>query len=141
MSYACRVVVEDGLLPASEEPRRSENTGRLSTPMSTIATADRTPGRRCTPPAQPCPAPPLLGVPASVSRRSRRLSVRIPRKPSIAGSRVIAASTVATTVVAEAIAMPFRKLMPPGTGDDQRRRDHHGRVGAAAGGAPAVHPG
>jgi hypothetical protein len=111
-SYACRVVVEDGLLPASEEPRRRENTGNVRTPMSTIATADSSPGRRWTTLAQRCHTPPLLGVPAAVRRRSRRLSVRIPRMPSRAGSRVIAASTVATTVVAEAMAMPFRKLMP-----------------------------
>ena len=85
-----------------------------STAMTAAAVTAKTAGLRSTVPDQRAhsPAEPGAGAPAASRRRCRRLSTRIPNTPSSAGSRVTAASTVNTTVSAEATARPFRKLTP-----------------------------
>ena len=82
--------------------------------MTAAAATARIVGLRSTVLAQRAhmPAAPGAGAPEASRRRCRRLSTRIPKTPSSAGSRVTAASTVKTTVSAEATARPFRKLTP-----------------------------
>jgi hypothetical protein len=112
-SYALRVVLAAGSLPWSEEPSRSDSTGAESASMMISATAARGLGCRSTKPAQRAQKPlacTSCGPSKASRRRSRRLSTRVFMKPSIAGSRVIAASTLNSTISAAETPMPLRKL-------------------------------
>ena len=96
------------------EPKAEHRDGEHPTITAAAVTA-KTAGLRSTVPDQRAHSPAGTGggSPGGRSaRRCRRLSTRIPNTPSSAGSRVTAASTVNTTVSAEAIARPFRKLTP-----------------------------
>jgi hypothetical protein len=113
MSYALRVVVPVGLLPWSEEPSRSDSAGIASVAITTTATAASERGCRWRKPDQRAAAPvadSVRGPDAASARRWRRLSTRMPSTPSSAGSSVIAAATVITTVNAAATATPLRKV-------------------------------
>ena len=113
-SYACQVVVEEGSLPWSEVPSRKLSTGMAKMTMTAAATVASTAGERSTVPDQRAHRPLGPGAvtwPAS-RRCCRRLSTRIPKTPSSAGSKVTAAATVNATVSAQATARPFRKVIP-----------------------------
>ena len=106
------MVLDAGSLPASEEPSRTLSNGIASTSMTAAAAMASTAGLRWTVPAQRLHTPGETTPLAPKRRRWRRESTRMPKTPSSAGSRVTAASTVKTTVSAEATARPFRKLTP-----------------------------
>ncbi len=113
-----------GRRPCASSCRRDRcrrRTGRAAAPApGWRGPASRAPrqgrGRRAAGPrtrAQRAQKPvswPSCGPSAASRRRSRRLSTRVPMKPSIAGSSVIAVAIVSTTVMTEAIARPLRKL-------------------------------
>ncbi len=104
-----------GLLPASELPRRSENTGSATATITSSATTALPVGRACTFAAQRDQKPVACTSdgPCSAScLRWARLSTFSFSIPSMAGSRVIAASTVSATVSAAETAIPLRKPMP-----------------------------
>ena len=103
------MVVEAGSLAASEEPSRSESTGIARMSMTVAAAAASGAGWRCTNAASRVHAPEVpsgAGPSAASRRRSRRDRTRIPRKPSSAGSKVVAAATVNSTVTAAAMPRP-----------------------------------
>ena len=157
-SYAWRDVVDAGSLLASDEPSRRCSTGRASSSMTTVAAAASTAGRRCTVRAHRAQAPDASASsgdwkPCARSRaRCLRLSTRIPRTLSRAGSRVLAASTVQTTVTAAVRAMPSRKSTPrvrmpsrathtvPPANTTARPEVPAASAAACAGGSPASSP-
>ena len=103
------MVVAAGSLAASEEPSRSDSTGMASTSITAVAAAASWAGWRWMNPASRAhqlDAPSRAGPSAASRRRSRRDSTRIPRKPSSAGSKVTAAATVNSTVIAAAMPRP-----------------------------------
>ena len=104
------MVVPDASLPSSEEPRRIERNGIATTSRKTAAAAANSAGRRCSTPAQRLQAGDSSlseSTPRSASsRRVLRPRMRGPMKPSSAGSKVRAATTVSETTTEAAIATP-----------------------------------
>ncbi len=111
MSKATRVGVPAGSVPWSAEPSRSEKKGRAITTITTSATPADSHGLRCTRSAQ-FGQKPLLSAPTMRGPFSARFlfCLRLitfgPMKPSIAGSRVRAATMVSATPMAAATASP-----------------------------------
>ncbi len=112
-SYASRVVDPAGSLPWSPVPSRSENSGMVSSTITPMATVESVRGRCDTYADQRAQKPVACsscGPSAASLRRSRRLSTRMPNTPSIAGSSVIAESTVNNTMIADDTLIPVRKF-------------------------------
>ena len=104
------MVVFDGSVPASAEPRRIERNGIAMMSMISVATIAKTAGRLLIRPAQRTHAGDSAlscSLPSLSALRSRRRGTSLPMGvASSAGSSVSAASTVKATVTAAAMATP-----------------------------------
>ena len=84
------------------------NSGRASATRTSTATVPVNQARRCTKRLQRCQNPFSGGGPPLWSRPGRcSLSMALPAKPSMAGSRVRAAQSTISTAAMQAVASPI----------------------------------
>ena len=110
-SYACRVIVSDGSLPASGKPSRMSSAGYASASSTSVATIAAGQGRRWTAwlqrAAGDSPRARSVRLRGRPRNGSRSRSTRGPRYDSSAGSSVTAPSITTSTASEAAIATPY----------------------------------